>query len=173
MITLLKTLFTPNLPIGNAGYIWIFIALALLFAEVGTPGLFFFIAFAIGSVVASILAFFGGTLFVQCTAALIVSVCSFFFIRRLLKKRQLSDVKYESSQTNIDALVGKHAVVVTKFDAEGRGRVKVGGEEWASKLEGTLLRQGSEGLKEAVAKGDRVVIVGVRGNHLFVIKENK
>ena len=36
-----------------------------------------------------------------------------------------------------------------------------------------LLRQGSEGLKEAVAKGDRVVIVGVRGNHLFVIKENK
>jgi|GEM_PF-54142 membrane protein implicated in regulation of membrane protease activity len=188
MIKLLEVFFTPNMRIitvsknslpnelfnngvplwfnNNSGYIWLFIALALLFAEIGTPGLFFFVAFAIGASAASVVAFLGESLFMQWIIALLVSIVSFLIIRLVLKKRKLSDVKYESSQTNIDALVGKSAVAVTKFDAEGRGRVKVGGEEWASKLEE------EEGLSEGIAKGERVVIVGIRGNHLVVTKEN-
>ena len=87
-----------------------------------------------------------------------VSLLSFVVIRRSLKKHKLSEKSFGKSQTNVRALVGKRATVIGLFDADKKGRVKVGGEEWVAQLEGDI----------AVALGEHVEIVDVRGNRVIV-----
>lgn len=143
---------------GHMGYIWIVIALAFLFAELGTPGLFFFVSFAIGSLCASILAFCGYVLVLQCVFGLIVSVASFFVIRKYLKKSKLSEVHYEKPETNIDALVGQEGVVVSVIKPNSKGRVKIGGEEWVAEVDGDFV----------LSRGAVVFVLRVEGNKVIV-----
>lgn len=140
------------------GYFWLIIAILFLFAELNTPGLFFFVSFATGAFCASILAFLGYPFFMQCMVGLAVSMVSFFVMRRFLKRKKMSEVEYGSSITNIDALVGKKGVVTREIKPHFKGLVKVRGESW-----------GARGAKDvALKKGDVVSVARVEGNTIIV-----
>ena len=135
------------------GYLWLILAIVFLLAEVGTPGLFFFVAFAIGSCGAAVVAFLHYSLVVQCVVALICMVVSFLLLRHYFSVKGGKRI-----QTNIDALVGKQGVVVKAIELHKTGAVKVKGETWSAQVEdGGILH-----------KGTVVKVVGIKGNRLIV-----
>ena len=143
------------------GYFWIVMSFLFLFAELQTPGLFFFVSFAVGSLGAAIFAFLKYSLVIQCVAGLAISLITFFLMRSFLKKKRLSDVRYESSETNIDALVGKSGVVTSEIKPREKGQVKVGGEIWRA-----MTDKKDNGL--VIERGAVVKILCVKGNTLIV-----
>ena len=138
--------------------VWIVIALFLLFAELGAPGLFFFVSFAFGALVSAFFSMFFFSLTVQLTMFISVSLATFFVIRVLLKRAKFSDVHHESVESNIDALVGKTAVVTKLIKTSARGHVKIGAEEWVA--------QSVE--NQEIEVGERVRVVSVSGNKVLV-----
>lgn len=148
----------PYLLASYMGYIWLIIAIALLFAELNTPGLFFFLSFTVGAICSAVLAFMGYSIITQCVVGLVVSIMTFFFLRKYLKSKKMSDVMYGPAHTNIDALVGKNGVVIEQIKPSGKGLVKVGSELWRARCEG----------QEVLGKGTTVVVLRIEGNTLIV-----
>jgi membrane protein implicated in regulation of membrane protease activity len=143
------------------GYFWIVVAIMFLFAEMNTPGLFFFVSFAAGAICASVLAFLGYSLITQCVAGMSVTIVVFFLMRKYLKQKKMSEVTYESAHTNIDALARKCGLVVAEIGPHSAGRVKIGGEVWRARGDGGVE------IKEDVL----VCVLRVEGNTLIVKPE--
>lgn len=159
--SMLDTLLSGNVAmwVGSyMGYVWLVVALAFLFAELNTPGIFFFVSFAVGSICASVLAFMGYSFFLQCVLGLAVSLISFFMMRKFLKRTKMSEVEYGTAITNIDALVGRQGLVLGDIEPHGKGQVKVGGEVWRASAEGDAT----------LAKGEIVSVLRVEGNTIIV-----
>ncbi len=135
------------------GYMWLIIGIVFLVAEMATPGMFFFIAFAIGSCFAGLTAFLGYSLIIQCIVALVCSIFSFFILRHyfaLTSKRKI--------KTKNDALVGQKGIVRKTIESHKAGLVKVNGEIWTAEVEkGVILQEGTV-----------VTVVTVKGNRLIV-----
>ncbi len=143
------------------GYFWLIVAVLFLFAEISTPGLFFFIAFAMGSSVAAVFAFLNFSFMTQCIVALVSSILFFGILRHYFSSKS----KSEDAETNVDALKGQKGVVIKEihpnsFGPSSLGRVKVGGEEWPAQVVDNVMLQ----------KGTVVVVVQVQGNRLIVTK---
>ncbi len=149
----IDTAVSAALSSNSLGYLWLVVAVLFLFIEIGTPGLFFFVAFAVGSCVASLLAFSGFSLATQCAAGLGSALIVFALIRRLLAG------KYpRGEKTNVHALVGQTGLVIKSIKPYATGRVRVRSEEWPAKAADQI----------ALEKGTHVLIDDVRGNHLVV-----
>lgn len=140
--------------------IWIIIALTFLFAELGSPGLFFFVSFALGALVSAVFSMFSFCLSIQVMTFVSASILTFFVIRKFLQRAKFSDIQYERSETNIDALVGKTAVVVKDIKNLACGRVKIGGELWVARSDEN----------EVIEVGEVVCVVAVSGNKVLVKK---
>jgi membrane protein implicated in regulation of membrane protease activity len=143
-----------------APYAWLIAGLILTLAETSTPGLFFFLAFAVGSCGSAATAFLGFGFFVQCMSMLITSTASFILLRMYALHNHLSPVDYHRTPTNIHALMGRKALVIESLPAQGNGRIRVGSEEWSATNRGT----------EPLAKGDSATVIGYQGNRLIVNK---
>ncbi len=139
------------------GYIWLIIAIIFLFAEIGTPGLFFFIAFAVGSFFAAVVAFLEYSLVTQCIVSLLTTGVAFFILRHYFSVKS-----HERVGTNVDALVGQKGVVAQVIEPTKFGRVKVKGETWQAESERDVVLQ----------KGTVVKVVRVVGNRLIVTSIN-
>ena len=139
-------------------YFWFVVAIIFLFFELNTPGLFFFVSFAIGSIAASVIAFFEFSIVAQCLTALAVSVVSFLLIQRFLKHKKLSEVLYASGDTNIDALVGAIGKVTEEITLHNKGWVKIGGEVWRASSKTILMA------------GTIVSVLRIEGNTAIVTK---
>jgi membrane protein implicated in regulation of membrane protease activity len=63
-----------------------------------------------------------------------------------------------SEKTNIDAIIGRHGIVLRIISRNVDGMVKIGYEEWRAKAE------------EEIGEGDEVVVVGIAGATLIVKK---
>ncbi|MFH1643807.1 MAG: NfeD family protein [bacterium] len=136
-------------------YFWLIMAIFLLLAEIGTPGLFVFIAFAIGCLITGIVAFFVFSFVVQCWIALIISVLAFAALKYFFASRVKS---FGEKETNFDALTGKKGIVVKEINPNEKGLVRIGGEIWSAVVKG-----------DEVLKKDVVVkVVNVEGNKLVV-----
>jgi len=137
-------------------YVWLVIALILLVSELSTPGLFFFIAFAGGSVAAAAAAWFEYGLAVQCIVLLCASALSFV----LLKWKYAAVVRHGgSAKTNVDALAGQEAVVLEEISHLNKGRVRIRGEVWPAKIDEK---------QKCIKKGEVVRIVRIEGNSVIV-----
>ncbi|MCK4650818.1 NfeD family protein [Candidatus Babeliales bacterium] len=135
------------------GYVWLIIALIFLFAEMATPGLFFFIAFAIGSCCAAITAFLNYSFMVQCIVVIISFAISFWILRHYFSVMWKKRV-----ETNIDAMIGKKGIIVKTIEEHKTGFVKVEGETWSAlSQKGVILKQGTV-----------VIVVDIKGNRLIV-----
>jgi membrane protein implicated in regulation of membrane protease activity len=109
------------------GFFWLVVGLIFLFVELATPGLFLFVAFALGSIFSAVFAFLNYSFMIQCIIFVVGFVISFLLLRYSLKKKKMKSVI-----TNVDALKGKNGVVVKKIEEHGKGLVKVGGEIWTA-----------------------------------------
>lgn len=137
----------------HIGYIWLIVSLIFLFVELSTPGLFFFITFAIGCVFAAVIGFAGYSFVMQCLALLLGFILSFILLKRFVGKRDSKRVP-----TNVNALVGKKGVVIKTISTPSGGLVKVGGEIWSAQSIDEI----------EIVKDQKIEVVSVRGNRLIV-----
>ena len=77
----------PTIPLE---FVWLFIALIFLGAEIATPGLFYCLAFALGSCIAATAAYLEYSIVIQCFLSLIGSIFSFILLHQFIKKNHLS-----------------------------------------------------------------------------------
>ena len=139
-------------------FLWISIAIIFLLAEVGHPGLFFFLPFACGASLSALIGIWTDSLVIQLLCFLVSSLIAFSVIHVWLKKSVPSTPRHQ--KTNIDALVGLHADVTQTIEKKGTGYVKLNGQAW--------LARSIDG--ERIEINSTVDIVAVSGAHLIVRK---
>jgi membrane protein implicated in regulation of membrane protease activity len=127
------------------GYVsmrWIWVALTIIFSviEVFSFGLTT-IWFALAALVMVFLSFLPIPLVFQIIIFLVISAFFLFFTRPIaIKKFKTGRVK-----TNVDSLVGKHALVVKQLGEFDRGEVKIGGQIWtAISDDGLVIKEGTK-----------------------------
>ena len=136
-------------------YFWLFLAILFLAAEIGTPGLFIFIAFSIGFFIAAGASFLLLSFVVQCWTALISSILAFIVLKYFFaSKLKSSDI----DNTNIDALVGKKGVVVKIIEPNKKGQVKIGGEIWSAISQDNSILQLDEVVKVLHVAGNKLIV---------------
>lgn len=137
-------------------YIWLGVTVVFLLIEAASVGLVS-IWFAAGSLAGLIAAAFGAPVPVQIIVALAVSTLCLWALRPLAKKYICPKI----TKTNVEAVVGKSAVVTENIDnLHSCGAVKVGAVTWTARsTDGASISAG------ATVKVDRV-----EGVKLFVTK---
>ena len=130
------------LDFGYIGMRWVWVALVIIFAliEAFTFGLTT-IWFAISAFVMVFLSFIIKPLPVQIIIFLLIAGVLLFFTRPIaIKKLKTGKVK-----TNVDSLVGMHALVTKKISEFDRGEVKLNGQFWTSRSEdGSTIEEGTK-----------------------------
>lgn len=92
--------------------------------------------------------------YITAICAIALSTVYIAFGRKYIHKRRWA----WGTETNIDALIGKSAVVKRRIAKNIDGMIKVGNEEWRARAE------------EDIEEGEEVVVAGVTGATLIVKK---
>ena len=113
-----------------AALVWFILMVVFLIAEAACPIHLISIWFAAGSLVATVVSLFGGPVWLQIGAFLVVSgallACLWPFVRKFLKPTQV--------KTNVDALIGSSGYVTAPIDnVSATGQVKLGAMEWTAR----------------------------------------
>ena len=133
-------------------WIWVGAALFLGLAEMVTAG-FFMLPFAVGAVIAAILAFADVEPVVQLVVFIATSTVSLIVLQRFVRKEDERQPAIGSNR-----FIGQRALVLQTVDrTSGTGRVRMDTEEWRAVTDG-----------EAIEAGTEVVVVDVRGARLVV-----
>ena len=138
---------------------WIVLGLALMVAEIATPGGFYLIFFGIAAVAIGALAglALAGPEWMQLLLFSVLSILSLLLFRnRLLKVFQA-----DPQQPSIDELVGEVGVATEDLAPGSIGRVELRGAAWTARNRGAV----------ALTRGTRVRVIGVDGLTLFVESE--
>lgn len=156
-------------------YAWLVAALFFLIFEMGHPGLFYWLSFSLGSLVAATLSWYDYSWHITGIVFLLSSLLAIVLLKRFVGKL----VHHHGAHmlTNTDALIGKIGIVVKPIFADKPGRVKIGGEEWvarAYKESATHESATHESAHKSVfEEGVRVSVVAVRGSHVVVTAVNE
>lgn len=143
----------------SAWHIWMIIGIFFVIIEIFDPA-FFFIAFGIAAIITGLLSLvpiIGDSIVFQILIFAILSFISFLLMRKLGKKV----LAHPGGETNVFALKGQTGLVTKAIPAEGKGYVKVGGEEWSA----------VEVHGNAVDTDQKVTVTGIEGNKLMVEKQ--
>jgi len=148
--------FTPA-----AWHIWMVIGIVCVIIEIFDPA-FFFLALGIGAIATALVALAPGVAGNVVLQVVIFAVFSFiaFLLMRKLGRKVLSN---PGTETNVNALIGKIGTVTRDIPVEGKGYVKIGGEEWSA------VEQESR----AVLQGARVEVLAIDGNKVVVRQVNQ
>lgn len=134
-------------------WIWLGAAGFLAVAEIFTAG-FFLLPFAVGAVVAFILAFVDVPLSVQWTAFIAVSLLSLWGLQRFVKHED-----DDHPAVGANRFVGKKAMVLDPIDSKhGTGSVRMETEQWRATTETAGV----------IDVGTEVTVTGVVGSRLIV-----
>lgn len=139
-------------------HVWIVLGIIFVIVEIFDPA-FFFIALGLGAIITgllSLISFIDASIPLQIIIFAVLSFVCFLFTRKLGKKV----LKDTGGETNVFALKGKTGFITESVPEEGKGRVKIGGEEWVAVSE--------EG--EPLDKDTKVVVLNIDGNKLVVRK---
>lgn len=137
-------------------YIWLAIMIASLLIEVCTAGLVA-VWFAIAGFVSMMLSILGAHVGVQIGAFVAVSVILIVLFYKKLK----DNISTKTEKTNIDAIIGKEAIVEEDIEDMKPGRVNVSGMSWSAIIEKD---------SEPITKGERVKILSIDGVKLVCKK---
>ena len=134
--------------------IWVAVGVICIIIEIFTPG-FLFMSFGIGAIITGLFEWlFTVGVPYQILIFAIVTFVVFLFMHKISKKI----ISEDSEPSNIDALIGKRGTVTREIPVDGRGYVKIGGEEWSAVCQdNSLLREGK-----------KVIVNKVEGNKLIV-----
>ena len=118
---------------------WVVVAVVCAVLEIVTPS-FFIGWFGVGAIAGALTSILRVGLAGQVFVFLAVSLGLVLSTRKIASKWTRQDAH---TKTNIDAIVGKTAVVTKEIPANDRGLVKVGGEVWsAESVDGRAIPQG-------------------------------
>jgi len=147
--------------LANQVVLWLAVALFCLFFEMGSPGLFFFLSFFFGALLAAGVAFATTSWLWQSFFFALGSICAFLVLHFWVKRRaRLFDTH---TYTNIYALKLKKGKVLKEVGPTKMGRVKIDGETWAARsADGNVIEVGAT-----------VSVHQVKGAHLVVKKVSK
>ena len=110
--------------------IWMVLMIGFLIVEGACPFHLVSIWFAAGSLVAMLVAFWGGKLWLQIALFLVVSCVLVALLWPFIKKFLNPKLK----KTNIDAIIGSEGLVTTAIDnIAAAGQVKLGAMEWTAR----------------------------------------
>jgi len=119
--------------------------------------------FGVGLFGAALVSFLGLGLGWQVAVFTLVSLALFVGMRPLALKHLYQNSKH--IKTNVEALIGRTALVTTAPDGEGIGRVQLDGDSWRARFDKTAQTN------------DQVLVKKLEGNTLFVVpiqqEENK
>ena len=121
---------------------WIWVALVIIFAIIEglTLGLTT-IWFALAALVLVFLSFLPIPMMYQVLIFLAISGVLLYFTRPIAIKK----FKTGKEKTNVDSLIGKHALVTKKITEFERGYVKINGQIWSARTDdGSTLDEGSK-----------------------------
>lgn len=138
---------------------WLWIALLGIFIVVeGATVALVSIWFIAGAALAAVFALCGLPIWSQCVAFAVVSAVLLIFLRPFLRKY----IDSKKVNTNVDALIGRKAVVAEAIDnLHGKGAVSVGGNVWTARS-----------INEETIAADTVVIIRrIEGVKAFVEPE--
>jgi len=127
---------------GYVSILWIWVALTIVFAviEVFTLGLTT-IWFALASLVMVFLSFLPIPLVFQILIFLAISAVLLIFTRPVALKK----FKAGREKTNVDSLVGKHALVIKQIGEFDNGEVKLNGQIWSARSQdGSTINEGTK-----------------------------
>ncbi|PCI73843.1 hypothetical protein COB28_03135 [Candidatus Dependentiae bacterium] len=137
---------------------WILTGVAFGFLELSSPGYFFFLSCSFGCFAAAALAWYQSVFATQMFVAFLVMIFSLYLLHVLVKKHAFSQESWEKHATNIDALIGREALVLQKIIGKEYGLVKVRGEIWSAETDEN----------ETLDMNESVVVVRIYGNKLMV-----
>ena len=137
---------------------WAWLAATAVFAigEMVTPGSFFLAPFAVGALVASILAFLGVGVGVEWVVFLIVSIATLAALRPMARRLDRNAI---DRGVGARRLVGSRATVLQAIPGEAElGMVRVDREEWrAQSTDGSPIAAGTV-VRIADVQGTRVIV---------------
>jgi len=133
---------------------WLIVGVIFAVAEALTVGLVT-IWFTGGAIVALIAALMGASTPVQVVLFLVVSIGLILTTRKLF----VGKLKTGRTKTNVDALVGEEAKVLTDIKPFEPGSVKLKGQEWTAVAKADDL---------AIASGEIVKVVAIEGVKVIV-----
>jgi membrane protein implicated in regulation of membrane protease activity len=144
-----------DLIMNNLPWFWLGMVVVFTVIEVFTAGLTT-IWFAIGSIPMIFLSFLPIPFLYQVLIMLVISIVLLIFTRPFFVKK----LNANKEKTNVDALIGKTALVTKKITKFEKGEVKIDGKIWTAKSvseedleEGTeCLLQSIEGVTAIVSK---------------------
>ena len=139
----------------DAYQIWLIIALVLVIVEICTVS-FGSICFAIGAGAAALAAGLGlEEVAWQIVIFAGVSLLTFIFLRPFVLK--IMERKSKDVKTNVDALIGRKAVVSERIDAsQHTGRIAVDGDDWkAVSADGSVIEKGEN---VEIVKLDSIIV---------------
>lgn len=121
-------------------HIWIIVALIFFIMEIFTPG-FAVACLSIGAIGSAIASACDLGFKYQILVFAIMTLLAFVLVRPVVLK--LFHNKSKEVLTNVDALVGKHAIVSEEIKPVVGGRVKIDGDDWkAVTLDGSPVEVG-------------------------------
>lgn len=137
--------------------LWLGALIAFGVAEAVTVGLVS-LWFAVGALLALIVATITPSITIQVAVFLLVSLASMLAMRPLAQKY----VNNRHVPTNADRVIGRTAIVIQDIDnLSAVGRVKVDGQEWTARTD-------SQGI---LPTGSHVTVVRIEGVKLFVVPQ--
>lgn len=124
-----------------AATVWMVLMVILLIVEGACPFHLVSIWFAVGALVAGIVALMNGALWLQITLFLVVS-CGLLVATLPLVKKYLTP---KIVKTNVDSIIGSQGYVTENVDnISATGQVKLGGMYWTARSEdGTPIEAGT------------------------------
>ena len=142
-------------PFGFISAQWLWAALVIVFAliEIFTLGLTT-VWFAIAALAMVFLSLLKIPLSVQALIFLAISALLLIFTRPIAVKK----FKVGKEKTNVDSLVGKHALVIKAIGEFEKGEVKVSGQIWSARTEDN----------SDIAEGTKCEVLRVEGVQLIV-----
>lgn len=138
---------------------WLIVGIIFAVSEALTVGLVT-IWFTGGAVVALIAALLGAGIPVQIVLFLVVSIGLLVTTRKIF----VNKLKTGKTKTNVDALVGEEAKVLTEIKPFEPGSVKLRGQEWTAIAKDDTL---------TIASGEVVKVVAIEGVKAVVKPQGK
>jgi len=134
---------------------WLLFGLLCVVFELISPGFFYCLSIALGTLPAAVGAWFELSVVMQSVLFFLGSLVSFYLLYVCVRKNARSDGHYKSV---VDALPGKRGIVVEKLSRTDVGQVRVDGQLWSAQP----LHE------ESIEKGSTVIVLRVEGVRLIV-----
>lgn len=141
-----------------AWQIWMIIGIICIIIEIFDPAFFFF-SLGIAAIVTGLLSLLVQSTALQILIFVILSFISFLLMRKLGKKV----LSVTDKDTNVYALKGKPGVVTKAIPENGKGYVKIGGEEWSA----------VEVDNKAIDLNSKITVLDIEGNKLIVQEQKQ